>query len=122
LLYAIITTYVAIGAIYLITSPFCGSGSWSFVGASNGSSRYLEFGKSTGDSVLELLSTPTKISGVHYVQVNKVPFKLLLVHLKNNPYCLHGYTLQIVLFMNYDHLELSTMRKMAHFLPMINLS
>jgi len=43
-------------------------GSWSFVGASNGSSRYLEFGKSTGDSVLELLSTPTKISGVHYVQ------------------------------------------------------
>jgi transmembrane E3 ubiquitin-protein ligase len=59
----------------VITSPFCGSGSWSFAGASNGSSRFLEFEKSRGDSVLELLSTPTKISGVHYVQVNKVSFK-----------------------------------------------
>ncbi|TVU39017.1 hypothetical protein EJB05_12418 [Eragrostis curvula] len=43
-------------------------GSWSFAGASNSSSRFLEFVKSKGDSVLELLSTPTKISGVHYVQ------------------------------------------------------
>uniref|UniRef100_A0A453BFL3 Uncharacterized protein n=1 Tax=Aegilops tauschii subsp. strangulata TaxID=200361 RepID=A0A453BFL3_AEGTS len=37
-------------------------------GATNGSSRFLEFMTSKGDSVLELLSTPTKISGVHYVQ------------------------------------------------------
>ncbi|GJN32383.1 hypothetical protein PR202_gb20890 [Eleusine coracana subsp. coracana] len=43
-------------------------GTWSFAGASNGSSRFLEFVKPKGDSVLELLSTPTKISGVHYVQ------------------------------------------------------
>uniref|UniRef100_M8BXP1 RING-type E3 ubiquitin transferase n=1 Tax=Aegilops tauschii TaxID=37682 RepID=M8BXP1_AEGTA len=43
-------------------------GSWSFAGATNGSSRFLEFMTSKGDSVLELLSTPTKISGVHYVQ------------------------------------------------------
>lgn len=43
-------------------------GSWSFAGATNGSSRFLEFLTSKGDSVLELLSTPTKISGVHYVQ------------------------------------------------------
>ncbi|KAL5196501.1 hypothetical protein ABZP36_000013 [Zizania latifolia] len=43
-------------------------GSWSFSGATNGSSRFLEFTKLKGDSVLELLSTPTKISGVHYVQ------------------------------------------------------
>ncbi|OEL30330.1 hypothetical protein BAE44_0008654 [Dichanthelium oligosanthes] len=43
-------------------------GSWAFAGATNGSSRFLEFVKSEGDSVLELLSTPTKISGVHYVQ------------------------------------------------------
>ncbi|KAL6657997.1 hypothetical protein ACP70R_005777 [Stipagrostis hirtigluma subsp. patula] len=43
-------------------------GSWSFAGATNGSSRFLEFVKSKGDSVLELLSTPTKINGVHYVQ------------------------------------------------------
>uniref|UniRef100_A0A453BFQ0 Uncharacterized protein n=1 Tax=Aegilops tauschii subsp. strangulata TaxID=200361 RepID=A0A453BFQ0_AEGTS len=45
-------------------------GSWSFAGATNGSSRFLEFMTSKGDSVLELLSTPTKISGVHYVQGN----------------------------------------------------
>ncbi|XP_020396461.1 transmembrane E3 ubiquitin-protein ligase FLY2 isoform X1 [Zea mays] len=43
-------------------------GSWTFAGATNGSSRFLEFVESKGDSVLELLSTPTKISGVHYVQ------------------------------------------------------
>ncbi|XP_062190740.1 transmembrane E3 ubiquitin-protein ligase FLY2-like isoform X2 [Phragmites australis] len=43
-------------------------GSWSFAGATNGSSRFIEFVKSKGNSVLELLSTPTKISGVHYVQ------------------------------------------------------
>lgn len=58
----------------VITAAFHGSGSWSFAGASNGSSRFLEFVKSKGDSVLELLSTPTKISGVHYVQVNQVLF------------------------------------------------
>ncbi|XP_073115609.1 transmembrane E3 ubiquitin-protein ligase FLY1 isoform X4 [Elaeis guineensis] len=43
-------------------------GRWSFVEPMNGSSRFLEFGKSNGVSVLELVSTPTKISGVHYVQ------------------------------------------------------
>ncbi|KAF8669511.1 hypothetical protein HU200_051314 [Digitaria exilis] len=59
---------VRITAICIITSPFYGSGSWAFAGATNGSSRFLEFVKSQGDSVLELLSTPTKISGVHYVQ------------------------------------------------------
>ncbi|XP_038982021.1 transmembrane E3 ubiquitin-protein ligase FLY1-like isoform X2 [Phoenix dactylifera] len=43
-------------------------GRWSFVETTNRSSRFLEFGKSNGVSVLELVSTPTKISGVHYVQ------------------------------------------------------
>jgi uncharacterized protein YhhL (DUF1145 family) len=43
-------------------------GTWTFAAATNGSSRFLEFVTSKGDSVLELLSTPTKISGVHYVQ------------------------------------------------------
>jgi hypothetical protein len=60
---------VSITSICVITSPFYGLGSWAFAGATNGSSRFLEFVKSKGDSVLELLSTPTKISGVHYVQV-----------------------------------------------------
>ncbi|KAG0481560.1 hypothetical protein HPP92_012418 [Vanilla planifolia] len=43
-------------------------GRWSFSGMSNGTSRFLDFGKSNGMSVLELMSTPTKINGVHYVQ------------------------------------------------------
>ncbi|OAY83646.1 transmembrane E3 ubiquitin-protein ligase 1-like [Ananas comosus] len=43
-------------------------GRWSFEETTNGSSRFLEFGKSDGVSVLELISTPTKIRGVHYIQ------------------------------------------------------
>lgn len=43
-------------------------GKWSFAETTNGSSRFLDFGKSNGISVLELVSSPTKISGVHYVQ------------------------------------------------------
>lgn len=34
----------------------------------NSSAKYLDFGRSNGVSVLELVSTPTKITGVHYVQ------------------------------------------------------
>lgn len=61
----------------VLTQPFYGLGSWTFAGATNGSSRFLEFVESKGDSVLELLSTPTKISGVHYVQVDRAPSFLL---------------------------------------------
>ncbi|XP_020574028.1 transmembrane E3 ubiquitin-protein ligase 1-like isoform X2 [Phalaenopsis equestris] len=43
-------------------------GKWSFAGTAKRSSRFLDFGKSNGMSVLELASTPTKINGVHYVQ------------------------------------------------------
>eukprot|EP01018_Ginkgo_biloba_P013892 Gb_31992 [translate_table: standard] len=43
-------------------------GTWGFRAANNGSSRLPEFGKSNGQSVLELVSSPTKIYGVHYVQ------------------------------------------------------
>ncbi|XP_073005439.1 transmembrane E3 ubiquitin-protein ligase FLY1-like [Typha latifolia] len=43
-------------------------GRWSFVDSSNGSSRFLDFAKPNGVSVLELMSTPTKISGIHYIQ------------------------------------------------------
>ncbi|XP_020111461.1 uncharacterized protein LOC109726332 [Ananas comosus] len=43
-------------------------GRWSFEETINGSSRFLEFEKSDGLSVLELISTPTKIRGVHYNQ------------------------------------------------------
>ncbi|QCE09689.1 transmembrane E3 ubiquitin-protein ligase FLY2-like isoform X1 [Vigna unguiculata] len=43
-------------------------GSWKFLDTTNGSSRFPDIRKTNGNSVIELVSTPTKISGVHYVQ------------------------------------------------------
>ncbi|KAG7010381.1 TUL1, partial [Cucurbita argyrosperma subsp. argyrosperma] len=43
-------------------------GSWSFQDSTNNSSRFPDFRNSNGNSIIELISTPTKISGVHYVQ------------------------------------------------------
>ncbi|GMY10143.1 transmembrane E3 ubiquitin-protein ligase FLY2 [Fagus crenata] len=43
-------------------------GSWKFLDSTNSSSRFPDFRKSTGNSMIELVSTPTKITGVHYVQ------------------------------------------------------
>ncbi|KAK3033307.1 hypothetical protein RJ639_033775 [Escallonia herrerae] len=43
-------------------------GSWRFVDATNSSSRFPDFKKSNGKSIFELVSSPTKITGVHYVQ------------------------------------------------------
>nr|DAD22845.1 TPA_asm: hypothetical protein HUJ06_024308 [Nelumbo nucifera] len=43
-------------------------GTWSFLDSSNSSSRFPDFGRSSGNSVFELVTTPTKINGVHYVQ------------------------------------------------------
>ncbi|KAF8391329.1 hypothetical protein HHK36_023633 [Tetracentron sinense] len=43
-------------------------GTWSFLDFINSSSRFPDFRKSSGISVFELVSTPTKIMGVHYVQ------------------------------------------------------
>ncbi|XLR41384.1 hypothetical protein HN51_019574 [Arachis hypogaea] len=43
-------------------------GFWKFSDAANGSSRFPDIRKTTGNSVIELVSTPTKITGVHYVQ------------------------------------------------------
>ncbi|XP_048327692.2 transmembrane E3 ubiquitin-protein ligase FLY2 isoform X2 [Ziziphus jujuba] len=43
-------------------------GSWRFLDSTNSSSRFPDFRKSTGNSIIELVSTPTKINGVHYVQ------------------------------------------------------
>ncbi|XP_059284582.1 transmembrane E3 ubiquitin-protein ligase FLY2 isoform X1 [Lycium ferocissimum] len=49
-----------------ITGTF--RGSWRFLDSKNSSSLFPDFKKSDGNSVLELISTPTKITGVHYVQ------------------------------------------------------
>ncbi|RWW03909.1 hypothetical protein GW17_00032904 [Ensete ventricosum] len=38
-------------------------GRWSFLDATNGSTRFLDFGKSSGVSVVELVSSPTRIHG-----------------------------------------------------------
>ncbi|WVZ01602.1 hypothetical protein V8G54_027671, partial [Vigna mungo] len=43
-------------------------GTWKFLDTTNGSSRFQDIRKTNGNSVIELVSTPTKISGVHYVQ------------------------------------------------------
>ncbi|KAL2331683.1 hypothetical protein Fmac_019264 [Flemingia macrophylla] len=43
-------------------------GTWKFLDTTNGSSRFPDIRKTNGNSVIELVSTPTKISGVHYVQ------------------------------------------------------
>ncbi|KAF3652838.1 putative protein TPX2-like [Capsicum annuum] len=43
-------------------------GSWRFLDSTNNSSRYPDFRMSNGNSVLELITNPTKITGVHYVQ------------------------------------------------------
>ncbi|KAL3647101.1 hypothetical protein CASFOL_008069 [Castilleja foliolosa] len=43
-------------------------GNWKFLISKNSSSKYPGFTNSNGNSVLELISTPTRISGVHYVQ------------------------------------------------------
>ncbi|KAK7272388.1 hypothetical protein RJT34_28939 [Clitoria ternatea] len=43
-------------------------GAWKFLDTKNGSSRFPDVRKTNGNSVIELVSTPTKISGVHYVQ------------------------------------------------------
>lgn len=45
------------------------AGSWRLLDSTNSTFRFPKFGKSNGNSVLELISTPTKINGVHYVQV-----------------------------------------------------
>ncbi|KAL2327599.1 hypothetical protein Fmac_021026 [Flemingia macrophylla] len=45
-----------------------GGGTWKFLDTTNGSSRFPDIRKTNGNSVIELVSTPTKISGVHYVQ------------------------------------------------------
>lgn len=43
-------------------------GTWNFLDSANSSSRFPDFRKSNGNSIFELVSTPTKITGVHYVQ------------------------------------------------------
>ncbi|CAN1844491.1 Transmembrane E3 ubiquitin-protein ligase FLY1 [Linum perenne] len=43
-------------------------GSWKFLDSANSSSKFPDFRNTNGDSVIELVTTQTKITGVHYVQ------------------------------------------------------
>ncbi|CAH9116620.1 unnamed protein product [Cuscuta europaea] len=43
-------------------------GSWRFLDSANMTTKFPDFRKSNGNTVLELISTPTKITGVHYIQ------------------------------------------------------
>ncbi|KAM7249322.1 hypothetical protein ACFE04_016854 [Oxalis oulophora] len=43
-------------------------GTWQFLDSRNSSAKFPNFRKSNGNSVIELVSLPTKVSGVHYVQ------------------------------------------------------
>ncbi|KAH0915554.1 hypothetical protein HID58_030000 [Brassica napus] len=43
-------------------------GNWKFLDSLNSSSKFQDFQKSNGNSVVELVAVPTKITGVHYVQ------------------------------------------------------
>ncbi|KAK7342326.1 hypothetical protein VNO80_25274 [Phaseolus coccineus] len=43
-------------------------GTWKFLDTTNGSTRFPDIRKINGNSVIELVSVPTKITGVHYVQ------------------------------------------------------
>ena len=52
-------------------------GNWKFLDSLNSSSKFQDFQKSNGNSVVELVAVPTKITGVHYVQVNSSPCKVL---------------------------------------------
>ncbi|EPS72930.1 hypothetical protein M569_01826, partial [Genlisea aurea] len=43
-------------------------GNWNFIDSANSTSKFPKFRDSTGNSVLELITSVTKITGVHYVQ------------------------------------------------------
>ncbi|KAL1203169.1 Transmembrane E3 ubiquitin-protein ligase FLY1 [Cardamine amara subsp. amara] len=43
-------------------------GTWKFLNSVNSSSKFQDFQKENGNSVVELVAVPTKITGVHYVQ------------------------------------------------------
>lgn len=60
-----------------VCNLYC-AGNWKFLDSTNSSSKFPDFRKSNGNSILELISTPTKISGVHYVQVLGLFFNLMI--------------------------------------------
>lgn len=50
--------------------PSLNAGNWKFIDTTNASTGFPDIRKINGNSVIELVSMPTKITGVHYVQVS----------------------------------------------------
>jgi transmembrane E3 ubiquitin-protein ligase len=48
------------------------SGTWCFMDPTNGTSKFVDSSGFQGVSVLELLSKPSKLQGVHYVMVQLI--------------------------------------------------
>ncbi|XP_065860423.1 transmembrane E3 ubiquitin-protein ligase FLY2-like [Euphorbia lathyris] len=53
-------------SVWNITGTY--RGNWKILDSTNTSSKFPDFRKSNVESVIELVSSPTKITGVHYVQ------------------------------------------------------
>lgn len=64
---------------YLSTIKWIFSGSWKFLNSVNSSSKFQDFQKENGNSVVELVAVPTKITGVHYVQVSSSASKVSIL-------------------------------------------
>lgn len=64
---------------YLSNVKWVFSGTWKFLNSVNSSSKFQDFQKENGNSVVELVAVPTKITGVHYVQVNSSASKLCII-------------------------------------------
>ncbi|XP_051151967.1 transmembrane E3 ubiquitin-protein ligase FLY2 [Andrographis paniculata] len=65
-------------------------GNWKFLHSSSNSSKFPDFRKSSGNSILELITSPTKITGVHYVQ------GIIIFHdVFNNEHDVHGAQMRV---------------------------
>ncbi|KAG5377666.1 hypothetical protein IGI04_025508 [Brassica rapa subsp. trilocularis] len=58
-------------------------GTWKFQDTVNSSSKFPDFRNQNGNSVIELVTSPTKITGVHYVQVTTSSFFFLYISVIN---------------------------------------
>lgn len=59
------------------------AGTWKFQDTVNSSSKFPDFRNQNGNSVIELVTSPTKITGVHYVQVTTSSFFFLYISVIN---------------------------------------
>ncbi|ESR41648.1 hypothetical protein CICLE_v10013591mg [Citrus x clementina] len=68
------------------------AGTWKFLDSTNNSSRFRDFRKSNGNSIIELVSNPTKIGGVHYVQVSELNQFIMVIFEAMHHFGYHVFT------------------------------